>query len=51
MVNSAQCDSHESTEINPVPMSINDEVLENICKALSLIGLEVKPDDLQACHC
>ena len=35
----------------PVPPSINDEELEvNICKALSLTGHEVKPDDLQACH-
>ena len=35
----------------PVPPSINDEELEvNICKALSLTGHEVKPDDLQACR-
>ena len=38
-------------EINPVPPSISDEELElNICRALSLTGNEVKPDDLQACH-
>ena len=38
-------------EINPVPASISDEELElNICKALSLTGHEVKPDNLQACH-
>ena len=34
------------------PPSISDEELEvNICKALPLIEHEVKPDDLQACHC
>ena len=38
-------------EINPVPTSIDDDVLENsVCRALSLTGHEVKPDDLQACH-
>ena len=38
-------------EINPVPASISDEELElNICKALSLTGHEVKPDNLQACY-
>ena len=41
---------YESIEANPVPASIsNDEVEDNICKALSLIGHEVIPDDLQAC--
>ena len=39
-------------EVNPVPPLINDEELElNICKAFSLTAHEVKPDDLQACHC
>ena len=38
-------------EINPVPASIGDDILEsNVCKALSLTSHEVKPDDLQACH-
>ena len=38
-------------EVNPVPASISDKELEvNICKAFSLTGHEVKPDDLQACH-
>ena len=41
----------ESLEINPVLASIDDDVLESsICRALSLTGHEVKPDDLQACH-
>ena len=41
----------ESLEINPVPASIGDYVLESsICRAFSLTGHEVKPDDLQACH-
>ena len=42
----------ESLEINPVPTSIDDNVLENsIYRALLLTGHQVKPDDLQACHC
>ena len=50
-VTNAQYHWQESVEVNPVPPSISDEELElNICKALSLTGHEVKPDDLQACH-
>ena len=42
---------YESVEVNPVPASIsNEEVEDNICKALSLTVHEVIPDDLQACH-
>ena len=51
-VNNAQYNRRESLEINPVPASIGDDVLESsVCTALSLTGHEVKPDDLQACHC
>ena len=51
-VNNAQCHCSESLEINPVPASIGNDVLESsIYKALSLIGHEMKPDYLQACHC
>ena len=50
-VNNAQYHRRESIEINPVPASISNEELEvNVCKALSLTGHEVIPDDLQACH-
>ena len=50
-VSNAQCHRCESLEINPVPASIGD-ILENcICRTLSLTSHEVKPDDLQACHC
>ena len=50
-VTNAQHHRRESVEVNPVPPLISDEELElNICKALSLTGHEVKPDDLQACH-
>ena len=45
MVKNAQYHCWESIDINPVPASISDEVLEsNICKALSLTGHEVKPN-------
>ena len=50
-VNNAQYHRRESLEINPVPASISDDALESsVCRALSLTGHEVKPDDLQACH-
>ena len=51
-VSNAQYHCRESLlEINPVPASVGDDVLENsVCKALSRTGYEVKPDDLQACH-
>ena len=51
-VNNAQYHRRESLEINPVPASIDDDVLESsVWRALSLTSHEVKPDDLQACHC
>ena len=50
-VNSAQYHQLKLIEINPAPASISDEKLEdNICKALSLTGHQVIPDELQACH-
>ena len=50
-VNNAQYHRRELLEINPAPASIGDDVLESsVCRALSLTGHEVKPDDLQACH-
>ena len=49
--NNAQYHCRESLEINPVPATIGDDILESsVCRALSLTGHEVKPDDLQACH-
>ena len=52
VVTNAQYHRRESVEVNPIPPSISDEELElNICEALSLTGHEVKPKDLQACHC
>ena len=50
-VNNAQYHQREMIEVRPVPASIGDEELEDtICKALSLTGHEVIPDDLQTCH-
>ena len=50
-INNAQYHCHESLEINPVPASIGNDVLESsVCRALSLTGHEVKLDDLQAYH-
>ena len=50
-LNNAQYHCRELLEINPVPTSISDEVLEsNISKALSLTGHMVKSNYLQLCH-
>ena len=41
----------ETIELNPVPAEIHEDVLEDsICKALSLTGVNIIPEDLQACH-
>ena len=40
-----------SNEINPVPKSLRDEILEkNICKALCLTGVSVTPEELQVLY-
>ena len=50
-VSNAQYHLRKSLEINPVPASTRDDILENrVCRALSLTGHELKPDDLQAWH-
>ena len=50
-VNNAQYHRRESLEINPVPASIDDDVLQSsVSRALSLTVHEVKPNDLQTCH-
>ena len=50
-VNNAHYHRRESLEINPVPASIGDDVLESsVCRTLPLTSHEVEPDDLQACH-
>ena len=46
-----QYNRRETLEINPVPSGISDDVLEqSVCQALSLTGISVELDDLQACH-
>ena len=50
-LSNAQYNRRETLEINPVPSGIADDVLEqSVCQALSLTGISVEPDDLQACH-
>ena len=50
-VTNSQYSRRETIELNPVPAEIHDDVLEeNVCKALSLTGVNVVPEDLQACH-
>ena len=51
VVTNAQYHRRELVEVNPILPPISDEELEvSICKALSLTGYEVKPNNLQACH-
>ena len=46
-----QYHSRETLELNPVPQEFQGNVLEDtICKAWSLTGQEVVPEDLHACH-
>ena len=50
-LNNAQYNRRETPEINPVPSDIADDILEqSVCQALSLTGISVEPDDLQAYH-
>ena len=50
-VNNAQYPRRESLEVNPVPLDIGDNVLEEtVCRAISLTRNEVTPDDLHACR-
>ena len=47
----SQYSKRETIELNPVPADITEDVLqENICKTLSLTGVNVVPNDLHACH-
>ena len=50
-VANSQYSRRETIELNPVPADITEDVLEeNVCKALSLTGVNVVPNDLHACH-
>ena len=50
-LNNAQYNRRKTLEINPVLYDIADDVIEqSVCQALSLTGISVEPDDLQACH-
>ena len=50
-LNNAQYNRRETLEISPVPSDIADDVPEqSVCQALSLTGISVEPNDLQACH-
>ena len=50
-VTNSQYSRRETIELNPIPAEIYEDVLEDsICKALSLTGVDVVLEDLQACH-
>ena len=49
--NNTQYNRRKMLEINPVSPDIANGVLEQFsCQGLSLTGISVEPDDLQACH-
>ena len=51
VVTNSQYSRRETIELNPLPAETHEDVLEErICKALSLAGVNVVPEDLQACH-
>ena len=50
-MSNAQYHTRKTLELNPLSQDIHNNVLEDaICKALSLTGQEVVPEDLYACH-
>ena len=50
-VTNSQYIRKETIELNPMPADITEDVLgESICKALSLTGVNVVPNDLHVCH-
>ena len=50
-VTNSQYSRRETIELNPVPAEIYEDVLEeSICKALSLTGVNVVPENLHGCH-
>ena len=50
-VNNAQYHGRESLEVNLITRDIGDNVLEEtLCRAISLTGHEVTPDDLHECY-
>ena len=50
-VTNSQYSRRETIELNPVPADITEDVLEeNICKALSLTGVNIVLNDLHTCH-
>ena len=51
-LDNAQYLRREIIEMSPVPLEVSSNELEGlVCKALSLTGNEVHPNDLEACHC
>ena len=47
----SQYSRRETIELNPVPADITEDTLEeNVCKALSLTGVNAAPNDVHACH-
>ena len=50
-VTNSQYSKSKAIEVNPVPAEIQDVILGgSVCKALSLTGVNVAPEDLHACH-
>ena len=51
VIANSQYHRRETIEINPVPESLGNEILEeNVCKALSLTGVNITPEQLHLRH-
>ena len=51
VVRNSQYHRTETLEINPLPLAIQDNVLEEtVCQTLSLTGINVSPNELHSCH-
>ena len=50
-LNNDQYNRRDTLEINPMSSHIRDDLLEqSVCQALSLTGIWVEQNDMQACH-
>ena len=50
-VTNSQYHRREAFEVNPVLESLEESLEKNVCKALSLTGVNFTPEQLHSCHC
>ena len=49
-VTNSQYHRREAFEVNPVLESLEESLEKNVCKALSLTGVNFTPEQLHSCH-